>query len=90
MRKRKVDLMQHAFVVSLVAALVAAGSGVSAQAANGMNPGETVADAAVRENNAMTPIKDVHFTKEGSAVLAQAVAASIAAQLPQPGVPVKP
>lgn len=35
------------------------GGTAAAQGTTGMNPGETVADAAVPQNNAMTPIKDV-------------------------------
>ena len=45
----------HLIVVSL---MLADGNAL-AQKKNGMNPGETVADAAVPQNNAMTPVKDV-------------------------------
>ena len=51
--------MKKTRILFLMAVLILGGGNVWAQKANGMNPGETVADAAVPQNNAMTAIQDV-------------------------------
>ncbi|MEI6165819.1 MAG: SGNH/GDSL hydrolase family protein [bacterium] len=51
--------MKSVLTTFLMTTLVCAGSVAVAQETNGMNTGETVADAAVPQNNAMAKIKDV-------------------------------
>lgn len=48
----------YVIFISLLTFMLADGNAL-AQKKNGMNPGETVADAAVPQNNAMTPVKDI-------------------------------
>lgn len=51
--------MKESRPISFMTALTVTAISVSAQNMTGMNPGETIADAAVPQNNAMTPTQDV-------------------------------
>ena len=51
--------MRSMILTLLITMTISAGPGAVAQVSNGMNMGETVADAAVPQNNAMAAIQDV-------------------------------